>query len=241
MNPSSPEPHPDNPRDDLDRVISATLREVMPPPSLRERLRAIPVATATEEKPAEAKVVRGPWTGLPRRSLWLAAAAVLAVAAMFGWRQRADRWGFDAFRLTAANEIVPLLQGEERPGQLHLDFLSSDPAAIAAWLRAQGAPEPSAKVPLRADAGFRPVGCKVFEWNGTRYSLACFYTTDGRSVHLFTMPLAAFPAGGVPAAGKEPEVRRIGERDVAAWTEGLLVRVLVAAEGATSLPTVLAR
>ncbi len=235
MNSPPTEPRPDDPRDDFDRAITSALRQVTPPAGLREQLLAIPAAEA-----APANVVRGPWANWPRRAVWLAAAAVLAMAALFGWRRQADRWSFEEFRLAAANEIVPRIQGSERPGRMHLDFLSKDPAAIAAWLRAQGAPEPAAEALLRADAGFGPVGCKALEWHGVRYSLACFYTADRRSVHLFTIPLAAFPAGSLPAAGARPEMHRFGGREVATWTEGTLVRVLVAAEEATSLPAVLA-
>ena len=236
LSPPPPDPRPGDPRDELDRAITGALRQVTPPSGLRERLFAI---QAAEEATPPAKVVQGPWWRLPRRGMWLAA-AVLAVAAVFGWRQRSDRWTFDAFRLAAADEIVPRIHGPERPGRLHLDFTSNDPVAIAAWLRERGAPEPPASAPLRTEAGFGAVGCKVFEWNGARYSLACFYTADRHSVHLFTIPLAAFSGGRAPASGAPPEMQRIGGRDVAAWTEGAMVRVLVAAEGATSLPTVLA-
>ena len=192
MNSPPTEPRPDDPRDDLDRAISAALRQVEPSPGLRERLRAIPDEPAAEP----ANVVRGPWPGLPRRALWLAAAAMLAVAALFGWRWRSDRWSFDEFRLAVANDVVPFIQGTERPGRMHLDFLAKDPAAIAAWLRAQGAPEPPAGSLLRADAGFGPVGCKALEWNGVRYSLAWLLHGGpalGASVY--------GPAGGVSRRG----------------------------------------
>jgi hypothetical protein len=203
---SLPEPNsPANPPQDdaLDRSIRQALSSVEPPPNLFSKI----IAAAGEQDATVASAVLAKPSWRPSlRGLF---------AKLFG----SGRLRFEDFRLEVATVTTPQLAAKMLP----LDLRSGELAELLDWLREARAPKP-APDGLRTPEDFGPVGCKMFEWLGQRFSVVCFYDRGKRGVHLFSIhgrALQHAPSEGVPAW------LTLGGLPTASWSRGEMSFVLV--------------
>ena len=199
-----------------DAGICKKLREVEPPPALRERILA------------GAQVARTPWRTwfghfLSNRfgvgPLLAVAATVLIFAAVlslqFGQR------GIDTagWQEIAAREVATI----EKNGSTDLlDHVVSDMPAIREWLTAQTCPTPaSLPAPVQRLAIF---GCAKRSWQGHPLSIVCFALDGGREVHLVTIDRKHVPTA--PPEGA-PKYGTIEGYQTASWSEGNVAMMLI--------------
>lgn len=103
----------------------------------------------------------------------------------------------------------------------HFDVISSNPADLVKWLRANYAP---AGEKLPHDLNKLPsIGCKTFYWRGKPVSLICFALSDGRAIHLVTTNVSEESDRAIKQQAK---VIQQGHWATATWREGDMIYML---------------
>lgn len=177
---------------ELDRAIGAKLASIPVPVNLRQRLtsRVVPLPVPSRS-----------W----RRAALLAAAAIIALAALFGlWRgpfQPATSLADYRDEMVSFIKVTPSLELE-----------TSELTRITDFLEKSGAPA-QLKIPesLRK---LDPVGCRTLRFRGHDVALICFKRGGGRVAHLLVVDRAA-----VRGVRPQPEYATQGEWATAAWSE----------------------
>lgn len=223
-----------------DQQIAAQLRQVKPPPDLRERLlagRPLTYAAAlSPDQPAPKRIYppRAPVTA-PRKAPWpwgligAGVAAALAVAATFVMVDRHNQ----AVALAAESSTLAFEQFaagylNQNPN-IVFDFPTSDYSRITAWLEAQpGAVKFTAPTSL-ARGGTH--GCKVFDWNDRKVTLVCFRVANSQlAVHVMAInrdQLSDSPVNANPL--------NVAGWNTAAWIAGDVTYVALTKLDSTSL------
>jgi len=207
-----------------DDLVRHAMQSAQVPPDLRATLLALE---------SEKKVI-----AFPRWRTWttMAAAACLTIGAVLvGFRDTIidnqllghhPQWSGmeaqtdyrDAMAFYIANSIVKL------------DYTSTDLADVTAWLRGEQLPMYGEISP--ALAAQDTLGCKEIPWRDATVTLICFHNPDGGIVHLFVMPKAEAPAGGINAL---EEHRRAFALNSVGWEDSENVYLLVGSEPAVEV------
>lgn len=157
---------------DIDRAITARLAAAAVPADLEARLASHSAVTSP--------VPQRPW----RRSVVLAAAAMIALAVVFNfWR--------GSFQPAASladyrDEMVSFIKTTPS-----LEMETDKLDRISQFLETSGAPS-QLEIP-KALRELAPVGCRVLRFRGNDVTLICFRRTDGHIAHLFVVRRGALP------------------------------------------------
>jgi hypothetical protein len=148
-----------------------------------------------------------------RRTLWAAAAALIALlslAVLWQLRIAAGRPQFAAFHA----DMSQFLNHIER-----LDFQNEDMAKIRHWLASHEA-HTEIVLPPRLE-GQPGVGCRVLEWQGHKVSLVCYYLRpeDGRRIdELHLLVIDRDELRDAPPADA-PLFATAGKWETASWSD----------------------
>ena len=198
----------------FDRRVAAKLKEVPLPADLR--------ATILTGR----KIV--PFTPQPHLSLWLAAAAVVAILCVAGTSMLISAFG-PLPRTEYAAAILPLLNNNAPA----LGMTSSDRDKIAAWLKERNAP--MGTLPAKMTA-LPTVGCQKFVVHGHSVSLICFTMAGGGIAHLFIVDQQALSD---PPDNNSPEFNQVQGWSTAAWSDGRMSYLLATEAGPDALKQLL--
>lgn len=149
----------------LDRKIAEKIGSFPVPPDLKSRLLAA------------RKIIPLPrWWQKPA---WLAATAcaVLALAVVTVSVHTSSKPQFADFR-----SYVGAIAGDKSG---HLEMMSKDLVAVRQWLNSRNAPDDFV-IPAGLK-GLPSLGCRVFDWSGSKVSFVCFELGKKEMVHLFVM------------------------------------------------------
>lgn len=194
------------PFDNIDEVLSRKLREIAPPPGLREQLLA---AGAPVE---EARPVR--WWA---RGFAAAAAAVVLVLSILAILPTPAR---PQSLAVATSEMASFLSDG-----FSLEMRTADPGKVQSWLASKN---PNHPVTLPAAlAKHRALGCRNLFWRGHVGSLACFQMSGGREAHLAMFSENTFR----DAPGDKPLIASAGAWTCAAWSRDGMTYILFVPAG----------
>jgi hypothetical protein len=179
----------------FDAAISSKLRELGPPPDLRQRI-ASALLRPRSRRPA---IVQ---------ALALAAILVLlGVVAFFLIRSRAEIEAEPYVDLR--RDMAAFLVTFPR-----LDLETERLTEVQSWLTSEHGItgfEPPGRL-----GRFPSIGCRTVRWGDQRLALICFMV-DGEVVHLFVMPVG----GSTQGAGMvEPHLVRVDRMTTATWQRG---------------------
>ena len=184
----------------LDDAIAHQLGGLQPPPGLKESILAGLALPEPSPRPA-----------VPRRRAVLMAVSLLIVSTLAAvvWlpvlTSRPD--SFASF-LTEMRDFLP--QG------FRLHYANADLAAVARWF-AETHDIAHYQVPLALATQTRATGCRTIDWYGQKAALICFYTSDGKVVHLVVLDRAAVPD---PPTSARPSYARRDQWTSATWSAG---------------------
>jgi hypothetical protein len=164
----------------------------------------------------------------PRLSLWLAAAAVVAILCVAGTFMRVSATGPLAQTEYAAT-VLPLLN-HDAPS---LEMTSPDHDKIVAWLKQRNAP--TGTLPT-AMTSLPTIGCEKFAVHGHTVSLICFALANGGIAHLFIVDQQALSD---PPVSKAPEFNQVEGWSTAAWSDGRMSYMLATQAGVDALKQLL--
>ena len=163
------------------------------------------------------KVTRAPhWKNRWRK--WAIAAAVVLSATLGAliWHNTRPA-PVAGWQLQALDAILSSIARNES----HFDAISSNPADLVKWLRANHAPTGEG-LPDNLDK-LPSIGCKTFFWHGKPVSLICFTLPEGRAIHLV---IANASAESDRAIKHKARVIQQGNWATATWREGDIVYML---------------
>lgn len=180
---------------ETDRAIASKLQEMDVPSMLKARL-------LSQENPPLMRQTA--W----RRRILLAAAAIVALAVMFGsWRGPFQpAISFADYR----DEMVSFVKVDPA-----LELRSNELSHVRDYLAKSGAPS-QFQIPKQLRE-MQPIGCRSLRFRGHDVSLVCFRRGEGKLLHLFVVNRAAVPN---LRASAEPQFSPEGEWMTAAWIEG---------------------
>jgi hypothetical protein len=199
---------------DFDLRVAAKLKEIPLPDDLR--------ATILSGR----KIER--FTPQPRLSLWLAAAAVVAILCVAGTFMQVSASGPIA-QTDYAAAVLPLLN-HDAPD---LAMTSPDHDKIAAWLKEQNAP--TGTLPAKMTA-LPTIGCQKFIVHGHAVSLICFGMEGGGIAHLFIVDQEALSD---PPDVNAPAFNQVDTWSTAAWSDGRMSYLLATQAGPDALKQLL--
>lgn len=196
-------------------LVAAKLREIAPPPGLREAI----LAGARASRPVAPARSRAAW----RRPIWLAvAAAVALLLSVAAWRIRPVR-GADLAEF-AVNYVDHGFWLQKR---------SADVTELQGWLAEHRVPLP-ARLPAEF-AKLRALGCRTVDYRGRDVSLVCF-ERDGREFHMFVARRSDFPNEASPVQPRFLERKKLV---AATWSDAAHHYVIVSDAGLPALRNVL--
>jgi hypothetical protein len=198
----------------FDRKVAAKLKEIPVPDDLR--------ATILAGRKIEQ------FRPQPHLSLWLAAAAVVAILCVAGTFRQVSLYGPLA-QTEYADAILPLLN-HDAP---NLGMMSPDRDKIMGWLKDRNAP--MGTMPAKV-AALPTVGCQKYEVHGHAVTLICFVMAGGSIAHLFIVDRKALTD---PPGNDAPEYNQVAEWSTAAWSDGGMSYVLATTAGADALKQLL--
>jgi hypothetical protein len=179
---------------ELDDAIASKLAAVPVPADLKARL--------LNARTTLLQATRRSWQ-LPA---FLAAAAIMMVAALFGL----GRGTFRPINSLAEyrDEMLSFVKVDPP-----LELETNDFTRINEFLRRASAPS-DPKMP-QALQKLAPVGCRVLRFRGHDVTLICFKREDGRIAHLFIIDRSV-----LPGLRSLPQFTTQGEWETAAWANG---------------------
>jgi hypothetical protein len=186
--------------------------------AMTEKLSATPVPGDLRESIlAGVKITRVPhWKNRWRK--WAIAAAVVlsTTLGVLIWHNTRPA-PVAGWQLQALDAILSSIARNES----HFDVISSNPADLVKWLRANDAPTGEG---LPDNLGNLPtIGCKKFFWHGKPVSLICFNLSDGRAIHL-VMTNASTDSDRI--IKHKAKVIQQGQWATATWREGDMIYML---------------
>ncbi len=195
-----------------DAALVQKLRQVQPPPGLREAILAGAKVSRRGwrtwfEKPA--------WRTFLNSELLAVAALVLIFAVALGSRLFVGTPG--TWQLAGAIEVAKI-ENEQRA----IGHFSGDIQDIRMWLAGEACPAPASLPPQVR--GLPIHGCSKHKWRGQPMSIICFDLGRGKEVHLVTISRAEIPAD--PPFGA-PEFAEINDYQTASWSEGEFAMMLI--------------
>ena len=160
----------------------------------------------------------------PHYSLWLAAAAVVAILCIAGTSYQVANSTGPMARTAYNDAVLPLLNNDSPP----LAMTSPDQDKIVAWLKERNAPLGTLPAGITA---LPTVGCQKFVVHGHSISLICFALAGGGIAHLFIIDQGALAD---PPTLNSPEFAMVQGWSTAAWSDGHMSYLLAtqAAPGA---------
>ena len=186
--------------------------------AMTEKLFATPVPNDLRESILTgAKVTQAPHLK-DRWRKWAIAAAVVLSATLGAliWHNTRPA-PVAGWQLQALDAILSSIARSES----HFDVISSNPADLVKWLRANDAPL-GEKLP--DNLGNLPtIGCKTFFWHGKPVSLICFTLSDGRAIHLVMTNVSTESDRSMK---HEAKVIQQGQWATATWREGDMIYML---------------
>ncbi|MGI9087390.1 MAG: hypothetical protein ACR2HH_06570 [Chthoniobacterales bacterium] len=178
-----------------DVAIGRKLQSLHVPAALKERLLAA-------DQPIE-RVRDGRW----RRRILLAAAAIIALAVVFGsWRgpfQPAASLADYRDEMASFVQVPP-----------SLEMKSNDLSKLVSFLQKAGAPSAMEIPPALRQ--MEPIGCRRLRFRGYDVALVCFKRA-GNLVHMFVIDRAAVAGKRTP---ETPQFAPAGEWMTASWEQG---------------------
>ena len=186
--------------------------------AITEKLCAIPVPSDLRESIlAGVKLTRAPhWKNRWRKWAIAAAVVISTTLGVLIWHNTRPA-PVAGWQLQALDAILSSIARNES----HFDLISSNPADLVKWLRANDAP---AGKNLPHDLDKLPsIGCKTIFWHGKPVSLICFILPDGRAIHLV---MTNASAGSDLAIKHAAKVIQQGHWATATWREGDMVYML---------------
>jgi hypothetical protein len=191
--------------------------------ALTEKLSATPVPSDLRESILAGVKVTSPPHWKNRWRKW-AIAAALVLSATLGvviWHNTRPA-PVAGWQLQALDAILSSIARNES----HFDLISSNPADLVKWLRANHAPT-GASLPDYLDK-LPSIGCKTIFWQGKPVSLICFTLPEGRAIHLVMTNVSTESDRAIKHKAK---VIQQGHWATATWREGDMIYML-ALEGA---------
>jgi hypothetical protein len=196
----------------LSAAVAGKLREIAPPPGLREAILA------------GARVgVRLPWWRRP---------AVLAVAAAIVVLCTLTPFVLRLMRPAAAADLPAFALNFAGRGFIGLQRRDADVEKLKAWLADRNAPLP-AKIPAEL-AQLRSLGCRTVDFQGKNISVICF--ERGHEYHLFVARREDFPS---LRASDTPHFETQRGWAAAAWSDPEHHYVLVSDAGLAAVKNLL--
>ena len=188
-------------------AVAAKLREIAPPPGLREAILMGARVSGRVGGPARAR-----W----RQPVWLAAAAAIAVLLSVAAWWRLAPVGGATFEEFAVNFVERGFLLQKR---------GADVAGLKTWLAQQRGPLPES---LPAEfAGLRALGCRTLQYLGKDVSLVCF-ERGGKEFHVF---VARREFGSDNPVQVSPQFFDHGRHVAAAWSDSRHRYVVVSDAG----------
>jgi hypothetical protein len=186
--------------------------------AMTEKLFASPVPNDLRESILTGvKVSRAPhWKNRWRK--W-AIAAALVLSATLGvviWHNTRSA-PVAGWQLQALDGILSSIARNES----HFDVISSNPADLVKWLRANQAPT-GESLPDNLDK-LPSIGCKTIFWHGKPVSLICFTLPEGRAIHLVMTNVSTESDRAIK---HEAKVIQQGHWATATWREGDMIYML---------------
>src|SRR5258708_33306637 len=178
---------------EIDDAIATQLAAIPVHPDLKERLLSAAMPLPTPQRH---------W----RRPILLAAAAIVALAALFGlWRGPGKPSGSLADYREEMVKLFAVLQP--------LDLETNNLNSINDFLKNSGAPSRfDIPQPLRK---LEPVGCRKLRFRGEDVAVVCFKRENGKVAHLFVINRKA-----IRGVGPNPDFVNHGQWSSAAWAKG---------------------
>ena len=196
----------------FDARVAAKLGEVPLPSDLRGKILA------------ERKIV--PFAPQPHLSVWLAAAAAVAILCAVGTSYYASLGATRHISTARYSETALAFLGNDAPA---LAMTSSDHEKITRWLKAQNAPMGTIPAGM---AGLPTVGCQKYVVKGHSVSLICFALAGGGIAHLFVIEQDALSD---PPGGSGPHMKQVGSWSTASWSDGKMSYMLATQAGPDAL------
>lgn len=197
---------------EFDDVFRARINEAPVPSGLRDRLLSLAPAKGAGTTGAPMPEVIAPprsfWTNFGHWSAFGGAAAAVAILAI----------SLTFFRPPAVADWDPTFRDfvynlESTAGQDENLNPISQWTEVRTHLASMGSPSPER--PPRGICPSRTVGCKTLEVRGAKAGMICFDTEHG-ILRLYTFRRSEVPLKNCIDA---PEIRRIGDHTVAAWSK----------------------
>ena len=184
----------------LDDAIAHQLGGLQPPPGLKESILAGLALPEPSPQPARR----------PRRTaLWAIALLLISALAVVVWLPI----------LTARPDSFASYQaemGDFLPEGFRLHYANSDLSAVARGF-AETHHIANYQIPPALAMQTRATGCRTIDWYSQKAALICFYTSDGKVVHLLMLDRAAVPD---PPTSARPSYARRDHWTSATWRAG---------------------
>ncbi len=196
-----------------DASVAVKLREVQPPPGLRDTI----LAGARVGRRRWWQWFEGKgWRNLRNSELVAIAALVMILAIAITTRYWLGR-GPESWQAAAVGEVAKI-EAFEIPVNQSMESIDT----IRDWMVKQTCPRPGT-LPAPVN-GLKIAACTKMNWRGTPMSIVCFNLGDGREVHLVTISRRGLPVS--PPVGV-PEYGKMNGYNTASWSEGDAAMMLV--------------
>lgn len=198
-----------------DSALSAKLRQIQPPPGLRDTILA--GARVGRGGGLSGWFNRKAWRNFGNSELLAVAAIVLLLAVAVAWNHFSGTKPDANWQYFAATEVAQIENSE-----VSLDKFVSTMPQIHEYLKEKTCPLPGT-LPASVRQ-FKILGCRTAMWRGEPMSIVCFAMSGGREIHLVTVSrrnLPASPPEGVPAFAS------INGYMTASWSEGDRAMMLI--------------
>ena len=195
-----------------DATLVRKLRQVQPPPGLRE---AILTGAKVSRHGWWAWFDKPAWRNFRNSELLAVVALVLIFAVALVSRLFVS--SPSTWQLAGAIEVAKIESAASS-----IEHLSGDIGEIRTWLAGKTCPSPASLPPQVR--GLPIFGCSRLDWRGQPISIVCFDLGSGKEVHLVTISRTDIPVE--PPIGA-PEYAELNGYQTASWSEGDVAMMLI--------------